>query len=74
MLVEHHVLVARTWTQVKAERHALGGSDPARVARLKREMLDDVEADGLSTVRDTSRGPNETNASDVDDQPASGDS
>ena len=74
LLVEHHAVVARTWTQIKAERHARGGSDPTRVARLKQEMFAEIEADGASTVRDVSGGPDEMNASDVDGQPASGDS
>ena len=74
MLDEHHAVVARTWTQIKAERHARGGSDPTRVARLKQEMLGEVEADRVSTVSDAAGGPDETNASDVDGQPTSGDS
>jgi DNA-binding XRE family transcriptional regulator len=43
--------MARTWQQVKQERQALGRSNPARVAELKREMLDEVRAYRLAEVR-----------------------
>lgn len=43
--------MARTWQQVKKERQARGGANPARVAELKREMLDEVRAYRLAEVR-----------------------
>lgn len=47
--------MARNWTQVKSEKHARGRTDSARVAQLKREMLDEVEADRPSTVHDEAK-------------------
>lgn len=43
--------MARTWQQVKKERQAHGRTNPARVAELKREMLDEVRAYRLAEVR-----------------------
>jgi len=43
--------MARTWQQVKKERQAQGRTNPARVAELKREMLDEVRAYRLAEVR-----------------------
>jgi len=43
--------MARTWQQVKKERQAQGRANPARVAELKREMLDEVRAYRLAEVR-----------------------
>jgi hypothetical protein len=43
LLSEDDVLMARTWTQVKAERHARAGADAGRVAQLKREMLEETQ-------------------------------
>lgn len=43
--------MARTWEQVKKEKHALGLTDPARVAALKQGMHDEVRAYRLAEVR-----------------------
>ena len=43
--------MARTWQQVKKERQAQGRTNTARVAELKREMLDEVRAYRLAEVR-----------------------
>ena len=43
--------MARTWQQVKKERQAQGRTNSARVAELKREMLDEVRAYRLAEVR-----------------------
>jgi len=43
--------MARTWQQVKKERQAQGRTNSARVADLKREMLDEVRAYRLAEVR-----------------------
>jgi DNA-binding XRE family transcriptional regulator len=45
--------MARTWEQVKKEKHALGTTDTSRVAALKREMLDETRAFRLAEVRKT---------------------
>lgn len=43
--------MARTWQQVKKDKQSLGRTDAARVAGLKREMLDEVRAYRLVEVR-----------------------
>lgn len=43
--------MARTWQQVKKERQAQGRTNPARIAELKRDMLDEVRAYRLAEVR-----------------------
>jgi DNA-binding XRE family transcriptional regulator len=43
--------MARIWQQVKKERQAQGSTNPARVAELKREMLDEVRAHRLAALR-----------------------
>lgn len=43
--------MARTWQQIKKERHAQGRANPARVTELTRQMLDEERAYRLAEVR-----------------------
>jgi hypothetical protein len=73
LLSEDDVLVARMWTQVKSEKHALGRTDTVRVDQLKREMLEEVEAAGVATDREMPGDPSATKARPADSAPTAED-